>query len=248
MAKVALSIDYEFDWGGRVKSSVAIETMTDIVLDILDKNDAKATFFISGETVDKTKDKILKIYQRGHEIASHGFNHNVQYDKLSYTRLDLEMQISKKVLEDTIQDKVYGFRTPQFRKNRHTEELLLKNGYMYDSSSVEVNFLDRYEKNQFQYGQIKNFPVSSIYGKIPAGLKWINLLGNHIKSSNGIVVIYLHFFDLLPIKKILQLYDKKVIKKTVLLFYLARIGSLENSLRKVSKDSKTLKSYIKEDL
>lgn len=244
MDKITVTIDYEFDWGGRVKSSYAIEKMTEKVLEILDTNNTKSTFFISTETVNQTKNKILDIYKAGHEIASHGHNHNLKYDLLSKDKLEYEISVSKNILEELISDKIYGFRTPQFRKSRYTEELLLKYNYKYDSSSVDTNFLNRYKKKQFQYGKLKNFTVSSIFGKIPAGLKWINLIGNYISNSNEIKIIYLHLFDLLSIKDILFLYDKKVINKTVLFFYLARTKNLLTTLDKISKNSKTINSFI----
>lgn len=244
MDKVAVTIDYEFDWGGRVKSAFAIESMTDKVLNIFENCNTKGTFFISTETANKTKKNILDIYNAGHEIASHGHNHNVEYDKLSKNKLDYEISTSKKILEDMISDKIYGYRTPQFRKNKYTEELLLKNHYIYDSSSVSTNFLDRYKKNQFQDGEIVNFSVSSIFGKLPAGVKWINLVGNHIKKENDITVIYLHLFDLLPIKEIINLYDKQIISKVVMAFYITRVGNILNTLKKLSTNSKPLKEFL----
>lgn len=244
MDKIAITVDYEFDWGGRIKSAYAIDKMTDKVLKIFDECNAKGTFFISTETAKVTKKNILDIYNAGHEIGSHGHDHNVEYDKLSKDKLDYEISTSKDILENMISDKILGYRTPQFRKNKYTEELLLKNGYIYDSSSVSTNFLDRYKKNQFQDGEIVNFSVSSILGKLPAGVKWINLVGNHIKKDNDVTVIYLHLFDLLTIKEIINLYDKQVISKVVMLFYITRVGSILSTLKKLSYNSRPLKDYL----
>ena len=247
MDKIAITIDYEFDWGGRVKSSYAIDYMLERVLDIANIHNSKFTFFISGETVKRTKHHILSIQSNSHEIASHGFNHNIVYDKLTKDELKREICDSKNILEDLTGNKIYGFRTPQFRKNRWNEELLLECGYRYDSSSVETDFLNRYKKNQHQYEKITNFPVSTIYGKLPAGLKWINLFGNFVKSNNQIKVIYLHLFDLLSMKDILKLYDKSVINNIVLLFYLSRRGTVLKSFESISKKSDTLINYLYEE-
>jgi len=247
MGQVAVTVDYEFDWGGRVDSIYAIEKMTNKVLEILDNNSAKSTFFISTETVMKTKNTILDIYNAGHEIASHGHNHNIQYDLLTKNELEYEIENSKNILEDLISDKVYGFRTPQFRKNLYTEELLLKHKYLYDSSSVNTDFLDRYKKNQNQNGMIKNFSVSSLFGKVPAGLKWINLIGNYIKNDDELKIIYLHLFDLLSMKDIIKLYDKKLISKVVLIFYISRRNSLLKTITDVSVSSSSIYSLMVQD-
>src|SRR5215210_8205289 len=44
-------------------------------LDLLDKHDAKATFFVLGWIAENTPDLIREIANRGHEIASRGYNH-----------------------------------------------------------------------------------------------------------------------------------------------------------------------------
>jgi len=48
---------------------------TDILLEILKENDAKATFFICGYWIEKYPDDVLKIYKAGHDIANHGDTH-----------------------------------------------------------------------------------------------------------------------------------------------------------------------------
>lgn len=244
MGQVAVTVDYEFDWGGRTQSVYGIEKTIDKVLEIFEQNNAKSTIFISTETVEKTKKIIKKIHLAGHEIASHGHNHNLKYDVLNKNELNFEIATSKKILEDLTGEQIIGFRTPQFRKNQFTEELLLENGYKYDSSSVNTDFLDRYKKNQHEFGYIKSFPVSTIFNRIPAGLKWINLVGDYPNNSEEIKVIYLHLFDLLSMKDIFGLYDSKVIKLHVLMFYLARRSSLFKTLNLLSISSKSLKSYM----
>lgn len=45
------------------------------ILDILDENGAKSTFFIGGSWADDNVDCVREIFRRGHEIASHGYFH-----------------------------------------------------------------------------------------------------------------------------------------------------------------------------
>ena len=163
---------------------------------------------------------------------------------MTKNELNFEIKHSKELLENLTGEKILGFRTPQFRKNRFTEELLINNGYKYDSSSVNTNFLNRYKKNQFHNTDIKNFSVSSILGKLPAGVKWINLFGNFTNKKDDVTIIYLHLFDLLTMKEILDLYDKKIVSKTVLSFYLARVNSVISTVNKVTKESHPLKDFL----
>lgn len=48
---------------------------TQEILDILDKYDVKATFFVLGANVERNPETTKRIYESGHFIASHGYSH-----------------------------------------------------------------------------------------------------------------------------------------------------------------------------
>lgn len=240
----SITVDYEFDWGGRVKSSKAIELVTLPLLESLERAGAKATFFVSAETVVSTTPMLQMIVKEGHEIASHGFHHNLKYDLLSKEELKEEIRTSKETLEDALGVQVVGFRTPQFRKNRYTEEALLSMGFEYDSSSVNTSLSGRYEHRQHEFGLLPEIPVSTIYNRFPAGVKWINLLGAKF-DPDDVRVIYLHPFDLLSLGETVQSYTKGI-SPVVLAFYLARLGSPLKTLEQVAQGSVTLASIVAE--
>ncbi len=58
------------------------DEMTDAYLDILDKFEARATFFVLGKACARYQDAVARIAARGHELAGHGFTHK------SFTKLD----------------------------------------------------------------------------------------------------------------------------------------------------------------
>lgn len=239
---LSLTIDYECDWGGRVQSTYAIEKMTDSVLSIFNEFGTKGTFFISTETAEATKPYILAIAKEGHEIASHGHEHAIHYDTLTKDELTYQLSTSKKILEDITGAEILGFRTPQFRKNQYTEEVLLENGYKYDSSSVQVSLKNRYNAMQHTTDLLPSFPVSALYGKLPAGIKWANLFGGSLSPQKP-QVVYVHLFDLLSISDTLRQY-KKGIPLSVLMFYMARNGSTLSTLKSFSMSSQSLKLQI----
>ncbi|EJP6473253.1 polysaccharide deacetylase family sporulation protein PdaB [Clostridium sp. FAM 1755] len=47
----------------------------DKILDVLDKNDVKATFFLVGDWIEQNPDKVKEIYDKGHEIGNHSHSH-----------------------------------------------------------------------------------------------------------------------------------------------------------------------------
>ena len=57
----------------------------DKILETLDKHQVKITFFMVGDWIEKNEEAARKIYQAGHELANHSYNHphvnNLSYDK-----------------------------------------------------------------------------------------------------------------------------------------------------------------------
>ena len=72
--KVALTINCAWD-----------ATDIDSILDTLNKNNVKATFFVVGNWVEKFPKAVKKIYESGNEIANHSQSHphvnNLNYEK-----------------------------------------------------------------------------------------------------------------------------------------------------------------------
>lgn len=50
-------------------------TYTPLILDVLEKYDAKATFFVLGSNVERHPELMTEIYRRGHAVGSHTFDH-----------------------------------------------------------------------------------------------------------------------------------------------------------------------------
>jgi len=63
---------------------------TDILLEILKKHNAKATFFFTGQWVSKYPNDVLKIYEAGHSLANHSDKHN-HIDKMSADELKADI-------------------------------------------------------------------------------------------------------------------------------------------------------------
>jgi len=63
-----------------------VPEVTPLVLDILDQNKLKATFFCVGENVQKYPEIYADILQRGHKTGNHTFNHlkGFSFSKVEY--------------------------------------------------------------------------------------------------------------------------------------------------------------------
>jgi polysaccharide deacetylase family protein (PEP-CTERM system associated) len=122
-----------------------VERNTHRLLDLFDDFSVKpkATFFILGWIAKRLPSLVKIISTRGHEVASHGNNHQL-CNKLGQEGLKNDLFSSKKRLEDITGNEVKGFRAPSFAINDRVVQAIEKCGYRYDSSFNSFNLHSRY--------------------------------------------------------------------------------------------------------
>jgi len=91
-------------------------TVTKNILNILDKYNAKATFFIVGNRVEKNADIIKDAFERGHEIGNHTWNH-ANLTKLSSNQIAEQINSTNKAIKNVIGQNPTVFRPPYGAKN-----------------------------------------------------------------------------------------------------------------------------------
>ncbi len=181
------------------------------LLDILDSR--KATFFILGWLAKRYPHLVREIRNRGHEVASHGYYHNL-CDQQSYRELKKDMCCSKKLLEDIIGSPVIGYRAPSFSINNDILKIIEECGYLYDSSFNSFGMHGRYGKADFSGYNRKGiaFQISKNFYEIPVS----NLnIRNHIIPWGGG-----GYFRLIP-SLIFKIGVRQILKKeNAYLFYM----------------------------
>lgn len=110
-----------------------IEESTRRLLDLFARHNVRATFFVLGWIAARCPGLVREILSRGHEVASHGYHHQVTHE-LSRKDLRDDLYRSKAVLEDLTGEPVKGYRAPKFSLNQTVLEELGELGYRYDSS------------------------------------------------------------------------------------------------------------------
>ena len=143
----ALSIDLEPWHAGELlhkrlsgQQDDQIDESTRPVLELLDKYNVRATFFVLGTVAEKYPETVREIHDRGHEIASHGYSHRTLYE-LGESGFEAEVAKSVKLLEAVTGKKPIGFRAPSFSINNSTAwalRILAENGFVYDSSIFPI--------------------------------------------------------------------------------------------------------------
>ncbi|MEW6049033.1 MAG: XrtA system polysaccharide deacetylase [Bacillota bacterium] len=113
------------------------------ILDLLDCFGRKATFFVLGWVAHKVPGLVKEIAKRGHEVASHGYSHELVY-RQSEEAFREDVRRAKWLLEDLIGDSVVGYRAPSFSLTDRGLRILWEEGYRYDSSVFPSSLHDRY--------------------------------------------------------------------------------------------------------
>ncbi len=115
------------------------------LLDLFDEHQVKATFFVLGWVAEREKGLVKEISDRGHEVASHGYSHQLVYNQTPEVFRE-ETVRSKGILEEIIQSPVLGYRAASYSitdKSLWALEILEELGFEYDSSIFPVHH-DRY--------------------------------------------------------------------------------------------------------
>ncbi len=142
--EVALTFD---DW--------ASEERLKEILDVLDKYNVRSTFFLIGKGVEKDPQLARLIVERGHEVASHSYNH---LDVTTMTPEELQEDVVKahRALTYALQEEpLLYFRPNKGAINEESAKIIAATGIksiaMYDIASFDWNL---------------EYSVSDIYNRV----------------------------------------------------------------------------------
>lgn len=174
----ALSIDVE-DWfhDENLKSVIASETWgqrrlrversTDRVLELVGEAGVRCTWFVLGWVAEQRPRLVERIAAAGHEIASHGYRHELVYTQ-SPDAFREDVARSKALLEQLAGAPVRGYRAPTFSITDWSIPILQELGFTYDSSFFPTVAHDR-------YGRLADVPAHEPISELRAGFHEVAL-------------------------------------------------------------------------
>lgn len=202
-----------------------VEGNTLRILDMLDEFALRATFFVLGWVAERLPSLVKEIHRRGHEIACHGYAHQLVY-RLSPEEFRKDVSKAKSILENLCGERVNGYRAPSYSimtRSLWALDVLVEEGFSYDSSIFPISH-DVYgipggkrfpHEISTHSGRIREFPISTYPLKIGgwqaqlpiAGGGYLRLfpaqlVARAIKSINSKenqpVIIYFHPWEIDP--------------------------------------------------
>lgn len=111
------------------------------ILQLFDDAGARATFFTLGWIAEKQPELVKLIADQGHEVASHGCNHD-RVTAQSPEQFRDDVSRSKAMLEELTGSAVTGYRAPSFsigEESLWAHDILQDAGYRYSSSVFPIN-------------------------------------------------------------------------------------------------------------
>tara|TARA_B100000029_G_scaffold318156_1_gene310567 strand:- start:7721 stop:8560 length:840 start_codon:yes stop_codon:yes gene_type:complete len=125
------------------------------IIELLQKNNTSATFFMVGELLEEKPEILDIILENGHEIAFHTMTHS-NLNEITKEKFLRELD----TFSDITNGKSKGFRAPTFSLNESTSwviDALLEKNYVYDSSVVPV----KTQLYGFSNCELKPYKISS---------------------------------------------------------------------------------------
>ena len=125
------------DWNSM---ALRVGDNTHRLLDLFAENNVKSTFFTLGWVAKRCPDVIKRLVDEGHELASHGMEHQRATTMTRQQFID-DVSQSKSILEDIGATQVIGYRAPSFSVNNTNTwiyEVLKEQGFVYSSSTYPI--------------------------------------------------------------------------------------------------------------
>ncbi|NVM44881.1 MAG: polysaccharide deacetylase family protein [Candidatus Lokiarchaeota archaeon] len=196
--KIVLTFDIERDIPGVFNSYFGVKFGLLKILKILDEFKIKATFFCTGDIIERFPEYVKLIERKDHEIACHGLNHE-RLKRLNFNECRQTIYQNKELLENCCQHSdIIGFRAPYLKPPSYLFKILANLGFKYDSSISSPKNLKKYQAID---AQIYEFPPSkyNIYFRIPLNLKFFSKR----VFNKELVIIYFHPWEAIDMKALI---------------------------------------------
>jgi len=129
------------------------------ILALLARHRIETTWFIPGHTLESFPESCRRVFEAGHEIGHHGWTH-VPPASLSREEEEAGLLRANIAIEKLTGQRARGYRSPSWDLSPHTVELLLKHGFLYDSSMMG----DDYRPYRARQGDVIALEEPAIFG------------------------------------------------------------------------------------
>lgn len=130
------------------------------ILELLRKHDVPTSWYVPGHTLETYPDQCKKVFDAGHEIGHHGWTHRSPAS-LSRDEEEAELVRANENIRRLTGRTARGYRSPAWDLSQHSVDLLLRHGFIYDSSMMG----DDYTPYRVRSGDIIELEKPAIFGR-----------------------------------------------------------------------------------
>ena len=129
------------------------------ILGLLSEHGIRTSWYIPGHTLETYPAACERIVAGGHEIGHHGWTHR---PPATLTREEEEEELvrANDAIERLTGRRARGYRSPSWDLSPHSVELLLKHGFVYDSSMMA----DDYTPYRVRKGDVITLEQPAVFG------------------------------------------------------------------------------------
>ena len=168
------------------------------ILDVLKNENVKMTFYIGGKWAEENPELLKRIYQEGHEIGNHGYDHQ-KPTKISDEDNKNEITKAEQVIEKTIGVKPTLFAPPYGDIDDRTTEIAENLEYkvvMWNIDTIDWKYKDNPQmihdrifnnENELEGGIVLMHPTDGTLKALPSIIKDVKAKGIDIVTVSELI-------------------------------------------------------------
>lgn len=119
----------------------------------------RTSWYVPGHTIESFPDAVKAVFDAGHEIAHHGWTHRPPAS-LTREQEETELVRGNDAIRRICGSPARGYRSPSWDLSPHSVDLLLKHGFVYDSSMMGDDYLPYYTRR----GDVIELEKPAVFG------------------------------------------------------------------------------------
>ena len=131
------------------------------ILALLKEHGIQASWFIPGHTLATYPDQCRRICDAGHEIGHHGWTH-MPPSELTREKEEEGLMRANEGIRELTGRHARGYRSPSWDLSPHSVELLVRHGFVYDSSMMA----DDYIPYRVRQGDVIELEKPAVFGDV----------------------------------------------------------------------------------
>ncbi|MBM3372948.1 MAG: polysaccharide deacetylase [Betaproteobacteria bacterium] len=129
------------------------------ILDLLDREGIPTSWYVPGHTLETFPEQCRQVFAAGHEIGHHGWTHRSPA-ALTREQEEAELLRANACIRELTGRGARGYRSPAWDLSEHSVDLLLKHGFVYDSSMMG----DDYTPYRLRRGDVIELEKPAVFG------------------------------------------------------------------------------------